>query len=158
MPSPDHIRRLLRNPRGHELEIGLALTSLKKADLGRLGHASLTELVRSLIDEGDVDVDYSTLMRWCRAASVLDGPDDPMAALGVSKLLELARVSGSEGLPRFLRQHPLEELKASSVRELKVLVRRVGDRPRVSPGADEPHGVLERAISWRAMWRGTSTG
>ena len=64
MPSPDHIRRLLRNPRGHELEIGLALTSLKKADLGRLGHAGLTGLVRSLLDDRDADVDYSTLMRW----------------------------------------------------------------------------------------------
>ena len=92
MSNLDHIRLLLRDPRGHELEIGLALNAMTDADLGRLGHGSLTKLVKSLIAGPGVGVDYSTVMRWCRAASVLDGADDPRAEWGISRLAEVGKV------------------------------------------------------------------
>ena len=46
----DHrrLRQAIRDPRGHELEIGLALKDLTDADLGWLGHGSLA-LVRAVL-------------------------------------------------------------------------------------------------------------
>lgn len=75
--EPQKLSEILRSPRGHELGIGMALHTLSDADLKQLGQVSLTALVRSLIAEPGVKVDWSTVVRWVRAISALSGPDDP---------------------------------------------------------------------------------
>ena len=76
MPDLKPIKRLLRNPRGHELEIGFALNSLAEADLESLGHASLTEFIKSDLLAGVEKPDYSTVMCRVGAASIPDGPSN----------------------------------------------------------------------------------
>lgn len=148
MPKPErtlaNLRRTVLSPQADPLTVGLKLSSLSTDDVERLGYGSLTKLIRDglLPDEGRPD--YSTVMRWVRAASLLDGPDDPRRAWGLAKLGELARLASSEGLATFLQDHDPVDM---SVRELRDAVRRHGTGSRAQADGDEPHRVLERAIA-----------
>lgn len=109
------LRTLLQHPEGNELAIGFALHDADRSGPLPDNHASL----RSLI-EAHGDLNYSTVMRWVRAASVLDGPDDPRRAWGISRLVDLAKLASSEGLATFLQDH---DPSALSVRKLRDAIR-----------------------------------
>ncbi|MHB8995204.1 MAG: hypothetical protein ACYC63_08155 [Armatimonadota bacterium] len=136
------LKALLLGPQADPLTVGLTLAALTTDDIGRLGYASLTGLLGDLLPNGG-SPDYSTVMRWVRAASVLDGPDDPRRVWGLAKLGELAKLVTSEALDAFLDVH---DPSGMSVRELRDSVRGHGIGVRAQPDANEAHRVLERAI------------
>jgi len=141
-PTLAKLRDLLLDPRADPLAVGLELDALSQDDLGRVGHTSLTGLLQHLLAGVDRP-DYSTVMRWVRAAALLDGPDDPRRELGLARLGELAKLPADD-LPAFLRDH---DPASMSVRELRDAVRGLRASPRAQADADEPHRVLERAIA-----------
>lgn len=146
-PTIRRLRDLLSAPRGQEIAIGLALSALDRADLTALGHDHLRSLIERELLPGLDSPDYSTIMRWVRAAGVLDGPEDPRAAWGVSTLCELAKLGGSDALDAFVREHRAEDMSALSVRRLRHEVARWRGGTRARPGMDETHRVLQRAIA-----------
>jgi len=143
-PSLDSLRSLLLDPRSDPLDAGLALHALTPDDLRELGFASLRELLKGLLVPGQRP-EYSTVMRWVRAASVLSGPDDPRRQWGVSRLVEVARCTTPESRRRLMQARG-RNIGNTPVRELRDAVVVHGAERRDSPDADEPHSVLERAI------------
>ena len=146
MPHPDldDLRELFLDPRSDALDVGLRLHALTREDLRAMGHGSLRELLKGLLPEGRRP-EYSTVMRWVRAASVLRGPDDPRREWGVSRLAEVARCSAPESRRKLLQARS-RTIGSTPVRELRKAVVVHGAESRDSPDADEPHSVLERAI------------
>jgi len=147
MPEPalESLRSLLLDPEADPLDVGLALHSLTSADLRALGHESLTDLLQDDLLVGVHRPDYTTVMRWVRSASVLDGPDDPRRAWGMSRLGELAR------LPEGERESFVEGCDGPgpadmNVRELRAAIGRFGARRRRQSPEDRSQAVLERAI------------
>jgi len=139
------LRSLLLDPEADPLDVGLALHSLTPADLRALGHESLTDLLQDDLLVGVERPDYATVMRWVRAASVLDGPGDPRRAWGMSRLGELARLPEGER-ERFVEACDGLGPADMNVRELRAAIGRFGARRRRRSPEDRSQAVLERAI------------
>ena len=134
------LRDLLNDHGGRELEVGFALLAVSREDKLPGRHESL----RSLIDAHE-GLDYSTAMRWMRAAEVLDGPEDPRREWGVSRLAELARIHSADRRASILASHDLAKM---SVRDVRQLVSEQVRYRRAAPQRGEANdiAVLRRAI------------
>lgn len=134
------LRTLLNDPRGHELEIGFVLLEMRQAGEFPGGHPSLH---RFIVEE--LHADYSTLMRWLRAARFLGDSGDARAELGVSRILELAKL---EDVRDQLSSEDMVAPDELSVRQIREVVRKHRPRPKDLVDIDEPHVILGRAIEW----------
>jgi len=155
MPEPalESLRSLLLDPESDPLDVGLALHSLTPDDLRALGHESLTDLLQDDLLVGVRRPEYTTVMRWVRAASVLDGPDDPRRAWGMSRLGELARLPEGER-ERFIGGCDGPGPGDMNVRELRSAIGRFGARRRRQSPEDRSQAVLERSIQVALSVRG----
>lgn len=137
----DELRRLLREPSGHELEIGRTLLAMRSNGEFPEGFSSLRGFIVSV--RGSVD--YSTAMKWVRAAEHLAGRTDWVSTWPVSQALELLRIP--EGAQREDFVSTLDPAApVPSVRALRGEIRRfMGAQPGPTlPTA--PHEVVAQAV------------
>jgi len=141
----DNLRSLLLDPEADPLDVGLVLAALTPNDMRALGHESLTDLLQDDLLVGVRRPEYTTVMRWVRAASVLEGPDDPRREWGMSRLGELARLPEGER-ERFVEGCGGPGPADMNVLELRAAIGRFGARRRRQSPGDRSQAVLERAI------------
>lgn len=144
------LREMLKAPAGRELEVGVALLAISPDDLRSLGCGSLSELIQRKLLRGLKRPEYSTVMRWVRAAEMLGGPDDPLCDWGVSRLVELGRITDVESRRDFATAYP--SAASASVRELRRLIDAHLTVEAVRGVSSKPDAILQRAVS-RALER-----
>jgi len=153
------LRTLLVDPREHEIEIGFALLEMQRTELYPGGRSSLRQLVEkslrlrpsSQVGQSGYCPDYSTVMRWVRAAGSLQDPDDPRAGWGVQRLLELLVIEDEELRECFIARH---DVKALHVRALRSEIADYLGREEAPDAPALPHEVTAQVVRAALMRAG----
>lgn len=111
MMDAEELAGLLGAPEGRELEIGLALLEMSQLGNFPSRHRSLREWLPTVSSR-----DYTSVMRWVRAAGALEGPDDARAAWGVHRLLELLRIEDADLREAFIARHDVGRMPVRDLR------------------------------------------
>lgn len=143
--SVSALKAMVTEASGRELEVGLALLSLTRDDLEALGCQSLTELIQRRLLGKVERPDYSSVMRWVRAAEVLDGLDDPQRGWGVSQLIELARIADPASRADFVAR--CGDASRMPIRELRRRVTTHLANDAVRRVSHTPEAILQRAVT-----------
>jgi hypothetical protein len=131
------LMKAMANPAGREIQIGRAILSLRNGQLPP-DYPSLLSLLKKTSA-----VDYSYVMKWARAAEFVDDTDPERAEWGISRLLEILRISDPTAREAFLAGVDPSRL---SVRRLRDEVRQFLVEQPLPQYPTAPHEVVAEAV------------
>lgn len=137
-PKLQNLLAALGSPKGRELEIGREILSLRSDRQLPPNHTSLLSLLKKTSA-----LDYSYVMKWARAAEFVDGTDPERAEWGISRLLEILRISDPTAREAFLAGVDPTKL---SVRRLREEVRQFLVRQPLLQYPTAPYEVVAEAV------------